>query len=182
MKLAYPPCVGYCAVMLSVVIEALNVEAALAGTLASLVEGAVEGVVREVLVLDGGSSDSTGEIAEQLGCTVLSGVGLAEVIAGAKGNWLLFIEPGVRLSEGWAAGTEAYIAAQAAMPARFTPLRVGRRPLFSWSFARPRALSQGFLISKKRAVARAKSADSAEALARGMAVKTLPIGIWPAAS
>ena len=45
--------------MLTVVIETLNDEEALAATLAALVPAAVEGLVCEVIVHDRGSSDAT---------------------------------------------------------------------------------------------------------------------------
>jgi glycosyltransferase involved in cell wall biosynthesis len=185
MRLAFAARFGYGAWMLSVIIEARDAEEALARTLATLVEGAVEGVLREVIILDGGSADATAEMAEEAGCAVLIGVGFAQAIAQAKGRWLLFLEPGARLAEGWAGAVDAYIGKHGAMPARFAPVRESRPRLFSWRFLswgspRPRALSQGLLISRERAVARAKSAGSAEALARGMAVKTLNAEIRPA--
>ena len=44
--------------MISVIIPTLNSEIVLAHTLAALVPAAAEGVVREVIVVDGGSSDN----------------------------------------------------------------------------------------------------------------------------
>ena len=43
--------------MLSVIIPTLNAEETLTRTLAPLVPGAVRGLVQEVIVVDGGSSD-----------------------------------------------------------------------------------------------------------------------------
>ena len=45
--------------MLSVVIPTLNAEKSLAATLAALVPGVVEGLIREVIISDGGSTDAT---------------------------------------------------------------------------------------------------------------------------
>src|SRR5215213_9150718 len=87
--------------MLSVLIETRNDEEALARTLASLVGGAVEGVVREVIVCDTGSTDRTHTVAEHAGCHYLPSGGIAAGIGLAKGDWLLLLEPGARLSEGW---------------------------------------------------------------------------------
>ncbi|HET6928016.1 MAG TPA: glycosyltransferase, partial [Hyphomicrobiaceae bacterium] len=53
--------------MISVIIPTLNAEATLAETLSALVPAAVAGLVREVLVVDGGSSDRTAEIVERAG-------------------------------------------------------------------------------------------------------------------
>ncbi|TIU37731.1 MAG: glycosyl transferase family 2, partial [Mesorhizobium sp.] len=59
--------------MLSVLIETRNDEEGLARTLASLVGGAVEGVVRDVIVCDQGSTDQTHRVAEHAGCHYVSG-------------------------------------------------------------------------------------------------------------
>src|SRR5690606_8591932 len=64
------------ACMLSVLIETHNHEDALARTLACLVSGAVEGVVREVIVCDAGSSDRTAIVAEHAGCHFIGEGGL----------------------------------------------------------------------------------------------------------
>ena len=49
--------------MISVVVPTLNAEAGLAASLTSLVPAAVEGLVREVIVVDGGSTDGTAAAA-----------------------------------------------------------------------------------------------------------------------
>ena len=59
--------------MISVLIETKDGEEGLARTLATLVGGAVEGVVREVIVCDKGSTDHTHSVAEHAGCVFLAG-------------------------------------------------------------------------------------------------------------
>ena len=165
--------------MLSVLIETHDDEERLARTLTSLVGGAVEGVVREVIVCDRGSTDQTHAVAEHSGCKYLAGGGIAAAIAQAKGEWLLFLEPGSRLIDGWVDDVVAHTA-RSTLPARFSRAPGSRAPFLSRAFSRPYALAQGLLISKARALALAKNADGSEALARGLALKTLPAGIWPA--
>ena len=63
--------------MLSVLIETRNDEEALARTLGSLIGGAVEGVVREVVVCDAGSTDQTHYVAEHAGCHYVASGGIA---------------------------------------------------------------------------------------------------------
>jgi glycosyltransferase involved in cell wall biosynthesis len=87
--------------MLTVLIETQNDEDGLTRTLASLIGGAVEGVVRDVIVCDRGSTDQTHRVAEHAGCNFISGGGVAAGIRQAKGEWLLMLEPGARLVDGW---------------------------------------------------------------------------------
>lgn len=158
--------------MLSVLIETRNDEEGLARTLASLIGGAVEGLVREVIVCDMGSSDQTHYVAEHAGCHYLAQGGIAAGIKLAKGDWLLLLEPGARLADGWIAEVAAHIARQT-MAARFSRSRSARTPFLARVLSRNRALAEGLLISARQASALAKSAVGAEALARGLATKRL---------
>src|SRR5262245_58936909 len=82
--------------MISVVIPTLNDEDGLAGTLAALVPAAVDGLVREVIVVDGGSTDGTLHIAEAAGTEIVRseasrGAQLAARAKRARFPWLLFL-------------------------------------------------------------------------------------------
>ena len=57
--------------MITVVVPTLNAESSLAATLTSLVPGAVDGIVRQVIIVDGGSSDRTLRIAEDSGADIV---------------------------------------------------------------------------------------------------------------
>ena len=164
--------------MLTVLIETLDDEEGLARTLASLIGGAVEGVVRDVIVCDAGSTDQTHRVAEHAGCHYVSG-GVAAGIRQAKGEWLLLLEPGARLAEGWIDEVVAHTAKQT-MPARFSRARGSRTPFLSRVFSGNRALAEGLVISKRQAAALSKGARSAEAIARGLATKRLNADIWVA--
>lgn len=163
--------------MLSVLIETRNDEEALARTLASLVGGAVEGVVREVIVCDAGSTDHTHRVAEHAGCQYVRSGGVAAGIRQAKGDWLLMLEPGARLAEGWIDAVVSHTSRQT-IAARFSRAHGSRTPFLARVFSGNRALAEGLVISKRQAVA--KSAGSAEALARGLATKKLDAEIWVA--
>ena len=53
--------------MISVIIPTLNAQPGLAATLTALVPATVDGLVREVIVVDGGSTDRTAAIADEAG-------------------------------------------------------------------------------------------------------------------
>lgn len=100
--------------MLSVVIPTLNSEASLARSLAALIPAVLKGVVREVVVADGGSTDETLEIVEAAGARLVQtprgrGAQLAEGAQYARGDWLLFLEPDTVLQAGWESEVEKLI-------------------------------------------------------------------------
>lgn len=165
--------------MLSVLIETHNHEEALARTLASLIGAVVEGVVRDVIVCDLGSTDQTRYVAEQAGCHFLASGGIAAGIAAAKCDWLLMLEPGARMIDGWTEQAMAHINSST-IAARFTKSRSDRLPFLARVFMANGPLVHGLLITKRQASALAKNAGGAEALARGLAVRTLAAEISPA--
>jgi rSAM/selenodomain-associated transferase 2 len=92
--------------MISVVVPTLNAESDLPRTLAALVPAAIEGIVREVIIADGGSTDATARIAEATGAHFIAGEPgrgqqLAAGAGAAKGPWLLFLHADTTLREGW---------------------------------------------------------------------------------
>jgi rSAM/selenodomain-associated transferase 2 len=92
--------------MISVVIPALNAEASLPATLSALIPATVDGLVREVILVDGGSEDATREIADAAGAQVLlaspsRGGQLAAGAARARHPWLLFLHADTALDPGW---------------------------------------------------------------------------------
>lgn len=97
--------------MLSVVIPTLNAEKTLTRTLAPLVTAAVRGLVQEVIVVDGGSTDETAEIVEAAGAKLIEaprgrGSQLSAGAAAARGNWLLFLHADTVLEASWIAEVE----------------------------------------------------------------------------
>lgn len=100
--------------MISVVIPTLDADNELPATLAALVPGAVEGLIGEVIVVDGGSGDRTRAIAEASGARVLlsprgRGRQLDAGAAAARGPWLLFLHADTRLEAGWVAACRSFM-------------------------------------------------------------------------
>src|SRR5690606_25791799 len=100
--------------MISVVVPTLNAEDGLAHTLAALVPAAVDGLVREVIVVDGGSTDRTLDIAEDAGAEIVKcgpgrGVQLMKGAEKARFPWLLFLHADTALEPCWQSEVETYI-------------------------------------------------------------------------
>jgi hypothetical protein len=92
--------------MISVVIPTHESERALAHTLAALVPGALDGVLREVIVADADSKDGTAKVADVAGCRFLvipgeRGARLAAAAATARADWLWFVQPGSIPGTSW---------------------------------------------------------------------------------
>jgi rSAM/selenodomain-associated transferase 2 len=86
--------------MLSVVIPTLNAAATLGPCLAAAAEA------DEIVVVDGGSTDGTGDIAQRHGARLVQsprgrGIQLAAGAAAARGDWLLFLHADTRIAPGW---------------------------------------------------------------------------------
>jgi rSAM/selenodomain-associated transferase 2 len=150
---------------LSIIIPALDAAASLPATLAALGEGWERRLVREVLMVDGGSHDGTAGIAETGGARVVAtsrgrGNQLVAGAAAATGEWLLFLHADTRLRRGWADAVGAFIGvpenARRAAYLRYRlddPAAAARRleALVSW---RCRVLAlpygdQGLLIARR---------------------------------
>jgi rSAM/selenodomain-associated transferase 2 len=95
--------------MLSVVIPALDAAETLPGCLEAL------GGVEELIVVDGGSRDSTAEIGRRAGARVRHcergrGRQLAAGAEAARGDWLLFLHADTRLASGWREAAARHMA------------------------------------------------------------------------
>lgn len=92
--------------MISVVIPTLNAQASLPDTLSALIPATVEGLVREVVIVDAGSTDRTCEIADAAGAEVVAvspnrGSQLMAGATRARHPWLLFLHADTVLDPGW---------------------------------------------------------------------------------
>ena len=87
--------------MLSVIIPTDNDAQALQALLMALAPAAVDGLVREVIAADAGSSDQTLELADDAGVDVVSG-GLVAAAVLARNAWTLVLPVEISLPPDWA--------------------------------------------------------------------------------
>ena len=100
--------------MLSVVIATQNSERQLVPVLSALVQGVTAGVLRDVILVDSGSTDDTATIGDAAGCVFLHSVGdigvrLRQGAASVRGRWIMFLSPSSLLEEGWAREVSHFI-------------------------------------------------------------------------
>ena len=115
--------------MISVVIPTLNAESGLAASLSALVTATVDGLVREVIIVDGGSTDRTLMIADQAGARIVAsrpgrGRQLQAGAEAARFDWLLFLHADTVLEAGWEREVAALVER----------VEIGQRPETAASF------------------------------------------------
>ena len=145
---------------LSVIIPTLDAAPALPACLGALVEGLEAGMIREVIVSDGGSTDPTQAIAKAAGAQIVTGPAsrggqLRRGAAAAQGAWLLVLHADTVLPEGWtrAARTQMRAGGPAAFRLSFDAAGVMPALVAGWANLRSRVFGlpygdQGLLIPK----------------------------------
>ncbi len=150
--------------MISVVIPTLDAAPHLARALAPLVPAVAEGLVRELVISDGGSRDDTLAIADGVGARIVEGPKgrgrqLIAGAAAARGDWLLFLHADTALEDTWVRDAARFIdatrdrARAAAFRFAFDDDAPAARRAAWWVDLRCRALAlpygdQGLLISR----------------------------------
>jgi len=185
---------------LSVVIPTRNAGASLPVCLAALMEGLEAGVIRELVVTDGGSGDATVQIADAAGAVIVQGAATrgGQLRRGAQvagGDWLLFLHADTVLPVGWAGAVSAQMAlgGPAAFRLSFDATGVMPGMVAGWANLRSRVLGlpygdQALLIARKEYEAVGGFADiplmedvaMARALKGGIAL--LPLAVTTSAA
>jgi rSAM/selenodomain-associated transferase 2 len=148
---------------LSIIIPTLNAASDLPICLRSLMPGLTAGLIKELIISDGGSNDETKTISNAAGANFINmasgrGQQLHKGADIARGDWLLFLHADTALSENWIERVDDHIANRPGKAAVFT-LKYrsddrGARWLESRAAWRSKWLAlpygdQGLLISRK---------------------------------
>ncbi|MEN8933876.1 TIGR04283 family arsenosugar biosynthesis glycosyltransferase [Planktotalea arctica] len=145
---------------ISVVIPVLNAGDVLAGCASALMEAVEVGLIRELIVSDGGSNDATRQIAEEIGALWVSGAPsrggqLRRGCAVAKGEWILALHADTQLQAGWSDVAAAHLQRSEAgyFKLAFASGGMPARIVAGWANLRSRVLGlpygdQGLLISR----------------------------------
>lgn len=148
---------------LSIIIPTLNAASDLPECLQALMPGLELGLIREVIVSDGGSDDATPRIAGDTGATLVTGASgrgaqLATGAKAARGDWLLFLHADTYLSPDWAERAAHHMERRAESAAAFTLKYRSDDRAARWLEARANRRArmfglpygdQGLLISRK---------------------------------
>lgn len=176
----------------SVIIPTLNAADGLPSCLAALTEGREAGLIRELVISDGGSGDATRALAQAAGAHLVTGPAsrggqLRRGAAVARGAWLLFLHADSRLAPGWAEAVVRFTATADAGYFRLHFDAPGFAPLWvaGWANLRARLIGlpygdQGLLI-RRELYARAGGYDDIPlmedvALARRLRGHLRPVG------
>lgn len=145
---------------ISVIIPTLNAEQDLPACCASLMEGLQAGLIRELIVSDGGSQDKTCALAREAGAQLVEGAPSrgAQLQRGcrlAKGDWLLILHADTVLEAGWAGPVRAHLEQDsvAYFKLRFRARGVMPIVVAGWANMRARLFGlpygdQGLLVSR----------------------------------
>ncbi|MEP5760039.1 MAG: TIGR04283 family arsenosugar biosynthesis glycosyltransferase [Litoreibacter sp.] len=108
----------------SIIIPTLNAASALPDTFEALLPGVERGMIAQVIVSDGGSSDNTLELSDALGAEIIQGPPgrggqLRRGAEQAHAPWLLFLHADTQLPTTWTGALGTHIAAHPEMAATF---------------------------------------------------------------
>lgn len=146
---------------LSVIMPTLDAARGLERSLPSLAAGLQAGLIRELILSDGGSSDETAKIAEAAGAVLVTGPAsrggqLRRGADAAQGEWLLFLHADSVLPPGWADVVIAQIVegSPAVFRLQFDADGIVPALVAGWANLRTRVFSlpygdQGLLISRQ---------------------------------
>lgn len=132
---------------ITVIIPTLNAEQSLPASLAALAEGLSEGLIRDLIISDGGSTDTTHFIAQAAGADLVVGPPsrggqLRRGAQVAQGEWLLILHADTVLQPGWTTAVAGTLGQPGAYfgQLRFDTTGIAARIVAGWANTRARRL------------------------------------------
>jgi hypothetical protein len=160
--------------MITAIILASHDANALTRTLNALIGAAVEGLVRDVVVVASHDNEMAAKLADQAGCALVLPVEFAAAVRAAKGGWLMLLQSGALPEPGWEEAVSHHIQSGGGA-ARFRRSPLAARALFARLFQAERALALGLIIEKRQALDLGEAAlNTPETLAKAAKAKPLP--------
>lgn len=146
----------------SVIIPTLDAAEGLGPCLQALTEGLMDGLIRELILADGGSRDAIAEVADAAGARLVTsapgrGTQLAAGAAAARGEWMLFLHADTVLQPGWSGSVRRHLEAGPGKAGyfrlRFDAAGPAPRLVAGWANLRARLFAlpygdQGLLLSR----------------------------------
>lgn len=122
---------------LSIIIPTLHAADRIGPVLAALTEGLTTGLVRELILSDGGSDDGIAAVAEEAGALLVTGPSgrggqLARGAEAAGGDWLLFLHADSVPRPGWAEAVAAHLRDHAGQAGYFDLRFDAKGPAAGW--------------------------------------------------
>ena len=180
---------------LSIIIPTLDAATSIGPTIGALGEGLSEGIIAELIITDGGSTDEIAEIADQIGANLVCGTPgrgqqLARAAKTAKASWFLFLHADTVLPNGWTNAVRDHIQTYpnkaAYFDLRFDDLSLPARLTASWANLRSRLFhlpygDQGLLVPRKLYTSCGGYPEIAQmediAIARALKSRIRPLGM-----
>lgn len=148
---------------LSIVVPTLEAMNGVGPTLAAISPGLQAGLIRDLVLSDGGSADEVAEVADALGATLVTGPAgrggqLRRGAEAASGDWLLFLHADTRLPHGWVEAVGRHIDAgpdkAAVFRLAYSEKTFGAAVVAAWANLRTRLFAlpygdQALLISRR---------------------------------
>ena len=100
---------------ISVIVPTLNAEAALRSSLPDIYRGVEAGLIAELIISDGGSTDETIQLAREVGAEVVTGSPsrggqITRAVPKVRGEWVLILHADTVLGDGWCDAIARFMA------------------------------------------------------------------------
>ena len=96
--------------MLTVIIDARNERERLPSLLGQLTAGAVDGLVRQVIIVAGVGQADIADLCEETGADLQPTIEAAAAAATARADWLVVLPASFRLRDGWIGSLTGHLA------------------------------------------------------------------------